>query len=117
MKIKKTGRVTIGADLSKNESKALEIEVKKAMAEYDWNNADEIDAIVLWVLHTQFGFGYKRLKRFYDNFNPMLDSLCKRYEMQDKGDDVWLATHLLKERLGIDIHEWNAEARENSSAK
>lgn len=107
MIVKKAGKIVTGADLTEAEKRALNIEIQKSLAEYDRKNADEIDALFLWVMHDQFGFGYDRLKRIHDNFRPALDALCKRYEMTDKGDELWLCTHKLKE-IGVDIEKWNA---------
>ena len=57
----------------------MEIEIQKQLAEYDQKDTQEIDAIVLWVLRQTFGFGKKRLKRFYDNFIPAIEELVRRY--------------------------------------
>lgn len=107
MRVRKAGKFIIGADFSCGEKKALEMEVRKCMAEFDRKNTDEIDASTLWVLHEVFGFGRDRLRRFHCNFNPVIDSLCERYELTDNGDDLWLCTHKLKNELDIDIRAWN----------
>lgn len=102
----KSGGKVYGAHLTAAERKALNIEIQKTMAEYDRKNADEIDAMILWALHEEFGFGRDRLERFYKAFAPKLKDLCTRYEMTDSGDVLWLCTHKLKE-IDIDITEWN----------
>ena len=51
MRVKKAGGRVYGADLTAAEKKALDIELKRYFAEYDYKNIKEIDAIVLWVLH------------------------------------------------------------------
>lgn len=94
-----------GASLTAAEKKAMNIEIQRQFAECDKLHNLEIDAMILWQLHEQFGFGPKRLKRFYDNFAPAMDALVKRYEMDDS-DQIWLCTHMLKE-YGIDIKDWN----------
>ena len=109
--IKSSGKIT-GAKLSKQEKKALDIEVKKALAEMDKKNTREIDAMVLWILHDQFGFGPTRLKRFHDNFVKSLDALVERYEM-GKEDRIWLCTSMLKD-YGIDLDEWDKELEEKT---
>ena len=111
--IKSSGKIT-GGKLSKQEKKALDIEVRKAIAEMDKKNTREIDAMVLWILHDQFGFGPTRLKRFHDNFVKALDDLIKRYDMA-KEDRVWLCTHSLK-NYGIDLDEWDRELEESNAA-
>lgn len=96
-----------GAALSPIEKRAMEIEIQKQLAEYDRKNILEIDAIVLWVLHETFGFGEKRLKKFFDNFIPAINDLVKRYEM-GQADEAWLCTCKLKQ-CGIDISKWEYE--------
>lgn len=72
-----------------------------------FHHALEIDALVLWVLHEQLGWGEKRLRRFYDNFADEIDALVQRYQM-DEEDKVWLCTQKLKD-YGIDIEQWDKE--------
>lgn len=83
MKVKKASKVLLGADLT-NE---------------DWN------------LHLIFGFGEKRLMEFYNNFSKDLHAMCERYELTDREDELWLCTHKLKEKFGIDIHKLNDQFR------
>lgn len=104
--IKIAGKI-YGAKLTAAEQQAVDMEIKKQLAEYDRKNSDEIDALVLWILRTEFGFGEARLRRFHDVFGPGLDALCERYEMPDC-DCVWLCTQKLKDD-GIDISKWNKE--------
>lgn len=104
---KSRGRV-FGASLTAAEQKAMDIEIKRQLAEYDKKNSMEIDALILWLLHKEFGFGKVRLRRVHDRFNEALDQLLKRYEMDDK-DGPWLCSFKLKEELGIDLEEWGRE--------
>lgn len=105
MRVKKAAGKIYGAEFTAAEKKAMDIEIKRQMAEYDRKHANEIDALVLWILHSEFGFGLKRLKKFYDTFNPAIKDLIDRYELDDE-DDVWICTRMLKE-YGADIEEWN----------
>ena len=82
-------------------------EIRNQLAEYDRKNELEIDAMVLWVLHEEFGFGPKRWRQFYDAFSSAMDMLVKRYVMDDS-DQPWLCTYKLKE-IGIDLEEWRKE--------
>lgn len=93
--------------LTSAEQKAFDIEIKRQMAEYDKKHIREIEALILWVLHEQYGFGKKRLKRFYDSFDMEIAALLERYVMNEN-DDVWLCTRKLKD-AGIDISEWSKE--------
>lgn len=86
---------------------AMDKEIKRQLAEHTRANALEIDAMVLWVLHDRFGFGKRRLKRFFDEFSGAVDELLEWYEM-DFSDEAWLCSHKLKE-IGVDVEEWNKE--------
>lgn len=111
MKVKKAGKIVLGADLTREEQEALNMEIQKSIKEYDRNNTDEIDAMILWNLHLIFGFGEKRLMQFYNNFSKDLHAMCERYELTDQEDELWLCTHKLKEKFGIDIHKLNDQFR------
>lgn len=107
MHVKKIGGKVYGATLTAAEQKAMNIEILKQLAEYDRRHETEIDAMILWHLHEQFGFGPERLKRFYDSFGMSVKELIKRYELEDD-DQIWLCTHMLKE-YGVDIEKWQNE--------
>lgn len=98
-----------GASLSAAEKKAMDLEIQRELAEYDRKHLAEMDAIILWVLHEQFGFGPKRLRRYYDSFWTATRGLLKRYEME-QDNDIWLCTQMLK-RIGVDIEAWHKETR------
>ena len=107
MQIKKAGGRVYGATLTNAEKKAMNMEIRRQLAEMVKNNMEEVDATVLYVLMTEFGFGKKRLRRFHDTFGEQITSLVHRYQM-NSDDDVWLCTEMLKRR-GIDINQWNKE--------
>ena len=104
MIVKKSGGQIFGAHLTAAERKAMNLEIQRQLAEYDLKHELEIEALILWTLHDQFGFGPTRLKRFYDRFNSSLKALVSRYELEDT-DDIWLCTHKLKE-IGVDLENW-----------
>lgn len=110
MYTKKAGGKVYGAHLTAAEKKAMDIEIRRQLAEYDLKHANELDAMILWNLHEEFGFGPKRLKQFYDTFAVRLDELIKHYEMTDS-DMVWQCMYKLKQ-YGIDIEEWNKQRRD-----
>lgn len=109
MRIKKAGGKVFGASLTAAEKKAMDLEIQRELAEYDRKHLAEMDALILWVLHEQFGFGAKRLRRYYDGFHTTVGILLGRYEMEH-GDDVWLCTQMLK-HIGVDIEMWHKETR------
>ena len=94
--------------LSTGERQAMDMEIKRQCAEYDKRNATEIDAMVLWILHQEFGFGPERLRRFHERFFAGMDALVKRYEMED---EAWLCTQKLRE-YGVDVEEWECSCNE-----
>ena len=107
MRVKKSCGKIFGADLTVAEKKALDMEIKRQIAEYERKHSNELQALVLWQLHEQLGFGVKRLKKFYDNFNPAIDELLERYQLEDD-DCSFICTLKLKE-LGLDIEELSAK--------
>lgn len=92
---------------SKTEKKVIEYEARKVFAEHDRKNVREIEAITLWVLHEMFGFGPKRLRRFYFAFHKYIRKLLERYVMEESDMD-WLCTRKLKE-IGVDVEQWREE--------
>lgn len=115
MTVIKHGNTILGAHLTAKERKALEIEMRKQIAEYDKKNIAEIDAMVLWVLHEQLGLGKKALRKFYDSFHGHLDRLVSHYEME-KEDEAWLCTEMLK-TIGVDIVAWHEETVDKEDNK
>lgn len=108
MHVKKIKGKVYGANFTATERKAMEIEINKQLAESSRKHELEVDAMILWELHEQLGFGPKRLKRFFDNFNVAMDGLIKRYETSDS-DKSHLCSYKLKE-IGVDVEEWYKES-------
>lgn len=101
----KSGKHIIGAKLTVAEQKAMDMEIKRQLRTWDEAHAIELEALYLWVLHEEFGFGEKRLRRLHDRFVPAVEGLIARYELEEN-DEVWLCTQKLKE-AGIDIKNWD----------
>ena len=80
------------------------------------SNTKELCAMILWVLHTEFNFGKKRLYKFYKAFSTEIDALAKRYLMDDCKPDKrpWLCIQKL-ERDGIFIDEWERTVNNGNS--
>ena len=64
-------------------------------------------SVILWVLHTTFGFGAERLRRFYDGYKPANDKLKEYYAMSDS-DMPYMTKRLLKD-IGVDLDEWERD--------
>lgn len=99
-----------GAEFTTAEKKAIEMEIKRQMADYDSKHMLEIDALILWQLHEQFKFGPINLKRFFDGFSDSMDALSKRYELENE-DKIWLCTKQLKD-YGVDLEKWQEDRKE-----
>jgi CRISPR/Cas system CSM-associated protein Csm2 small subunit len=93
--------------LSPSQKKAMMKEIRRQCANYYRKHETELIALILWELHTQLGFGKKRLRRFWENFTPTLDTMLDRYEMEED-DRFWLCVQKLKE-IDIDIEAWQNE--------
>lgn len=104
MIVKKSAGRVIGAKLTNAEQKAMDIEIRKSIAENTRKHEMELTAMILRQLRKTYGFGEERLRRFFDAFDADLDTLLKRYETGD-GSEPWLCTRELKED-GIDIEQW-----------
>lgn len=106
MRVKQHKGKVYGAELTAKERRAMELEISRQIAEAERKHENDLDILVLYVLHVHLGFGKKRLRRFYEAFTIEHDKLVEHYEMPD--DDVWLADFKLK-KIGVDVAEWNAE--------
>lgn len=79
--------------------KAMHEEIQRQIDEARVQDADEFDAAVLWALHLCFGFGKKRLRRFYDFFRTLyLNS--GRWKFGRSEIELLMG-------IGVDIKEWN----------
>lgn len=108
MIIKKVGKLFLGAELTPAEQKAVDVEMRNQLAERIRKNNAEIDAMFLWYMHEKYGHGHSRLKQAHRDFKPMLEDLCRRYEMETEDDRIYLYTKKLLD-YGVDVAAWNAE--------
>ena len=70
------------------------------------NAADDVDYMVLYCLRKCFGFGSKRLKRYYEFFIKANEDLIKHYEIPDAG--IFIARKELNQ-IGCNVEQWNSE--------
>lgn len=100
---------TLRAKFNKAEQKAVDYEIGQQAAAFEKLHADEHDAMLLWVLHTEYGWGLTRLRRFWDTYRAAHRALIRRYETYDSAwEDAWICQRKLKE-AGIDIEQWDRE--------
>ena len=62
-----------------------------------------VEAIILWQLHEQCGFGKKRIQQFLDKTAPMIKGMLEDYNWNKDEDAIWLCEYKLKNELGIDL--------------
>lgn len=94
--------------MPKRQQKDLNRAIDKIIMERDSKYCVDMDASTLWTLHSEFGFGKDRLKKFWDACFATHQKLKKQYDV-DGNEADWICTKLLKE-IGIDVEEWYKEA-------
>ena len=90
--------------MTAKERKAMDDEIDKQLAEATRRQEGDIDALLLWYLHTEYGFGEKRLRKFIEGLNTRLRELADWYDMGER-DQMFLVMREL-EKIGIDLDEW-----------
>ena len=107
MRVKKYAGKVFGVDLTKDEQKALDAEIRRQCAEAVDKMEHQVDILMLWQLHVQEGWGKKRLERFYRDFSVAYEKLRDYYKSDDPKKDVnddnfWIMDSQLKE-IGVDV--------------
>lgn len=117
MIVNRSGSKIFGAHLTKVERQALDIEVRKAIAENEKIYHADLDAAILYYLHDKYGFGEKRLRDFWDGFNELHGRILRDY-MVLNDEAAWVCRDKLKQ-IGVDVVKWYEEderkAKENES--
>lgn len=88
------------------EQKAMNEEIENQLLEFVGNNLLEIEALMMVQLREQLGFGKKRLKRFYTNFNPSIYDFMVR-TINERGENESCIKRL--EDYGCPLEEWALE--------
>lgn len=112
MQLKIINGKVYGANLTRKEQEALEIEIRKQLAEQAKKYENDFDACVLYQVHEQYGKGAKALRKFYDQWKVIHDGLIKHYELENS-DAPWLFMEKLK-NIGVDVEEWNKEDEDDT---
>ncbi len=87
--------------LSNREMKALDGSIREQIGQNIAKLKGNIEAIVLWQLHEQYGFGAKRLEAFLEGFQPALQELMNFYGVEGAEDVEFACVHNLKS-IGFD---------------
>jgi len=96
-------------ELTPKEQKAMDEEINRQLIAKHQEFTDDVDYMIMHILHNHFGFGLSRLRRFYEAFSANNDALVKHYEMSDAG--VYIARKEMNE-IGCNIEKWNRERGE-----
>lgn len=91
--------------LSVAETKAMNAEINKQLAENVERLSTYLQALVLWELREQLGFGKKRLLRFRKRFVEGLKELKERYCLSSDADIDFVCAYNLREQVGIDVEK------------
>jgi hypothetical protein len=97
-------KALIPRKMSNAEMKALNSSIREQIAENVDKLKGNIEAIVLWQLHEQFGFGVKRLEAFLEGFQPALKELNDFYGLKDVDEIECACVHNLK-TIGFDTEK------------
>ena len=112
MRVKKFNGKPYGVELTASERKAMLMEINRQIAAKDEKYQADIEAMVLYVLMAHYGWKKKRLRRFWEAFSAEHKALRDHYQMDEPGDNEWLAHRKLKE-IGVDVHQWDKEDEVN----
>lgn len=91
--------------LTNRERKALEAEINRQTAQNVKNLSLNLQALVLWQLHEQEGWGKKKLLRFQKRFLPMIQELQRFYELENASETDFVCRYKLKNEVGIDVED------------
>jgi hypothetical protein len=106
MKFKKAFGKIYGVELTNNERKAVNEEITRQFMELESKYTKDNDASILLTLHSCFGFGKKRLRRFWEFYFKEQARLREYYQLDTHEGN--LCKFKLKQ-IGVDIDEWHRE--------
>lgn len=98
-------KVNISGNLSHDVRQKIRREARMQMLETHKKINADFDAMVLWVLHSRFGFGKKRLERFYEEFLREYEEMKEYYASND--DTIIFAAREKLKQIGVDVYQWN----------
>lgn len=84
--------------------KAKDREIKRQILEAQDELIRDIDAVFLWTLRTELGFGKKRIERIYSAVIRNFKEMCEFYAM----NDAYPAVYHLRE-IGVDLDQLRKE--------
>ena len=93
--------------LSNKERKGIEQAVRKETAKNVKDLSLNLQAIVLWNIHKQLGFGQRRLIEFQRSFLPLIKELQDFYMAESSEETEFILLYKLKNEVGVDVRELN----------
>ena len=96
--------------LNSEQKKAMNKEINRQILENDAKFSKDHDAAVLWTLRVCYGFGKKRIRRFWDCFIAEYNRLRECYEQNPNGEGFDCKENLKK--IGVDVDAWYEEHKE-----
>lgn len=84
--------------------KAMIQEINRQILEQQNKFIEDIDAMILWTLRLELGFGKKRLERFYRAVIRNYKEMCEYYQM----NDTYPAEYHLRQ-IGVDLDKLRKE--------
>jgi hypothetical protein len=92
-------------NLTNREMRALRDEIDRQTAENVEKLSQNLQALILWQLREQLGWGKKRLLRFQKRFIPAIRELQDYYMTSSADETDYICNYKLKHELGIDVAE------------
>ena len=89
-----------------DDRRRVKLEVKKEVDSYFEQRCTDLDVIVLFILHTVFGFGKVRLRRYFEGYLTVVRKLQDIYG----GSYIYKMKEVLK-KIGVDIEAWEREIK------
>lgn len=93
--------------LPANQWRLVKQEVKRIAPEIMEDTAKKILTTTLYLLHSNYGWGKKRLHDFWVEYDKFYEELLKYYQLSTD-DAGWLCEQKLKD-IGVDVDEWIRE--------
>lgn len=85
--------------------KSIQQEIDRQTGENVRKISLNIQALVLWSLHQQLGFGKKRLLEFQKDFLPLIEELQEYYQTKNADETKFICLYKLKNEVGINVEE------------
>lgn len=101
MFVKQANGKVFGAQFTKKEQQAIDIEVRKLVAEQNDVYNKDLDAVLLFALRQEFGFGKKRLEQFFNAAKQIAKTYHEQYQSKDTSLPEHCKSELLK--IGVDL--------------